>query len=186
MKGTTARMSNNSSLVANSNLPTLLPKPPSSIKPHESLIWLEEAQTLQIYVAYTAGRRLEEMAVYMTILVDRMNEYGPWAVRVELLLLPRVVHYWESPSIYTQHVCEMKSLVDKINRSFKVLSRVNVQVNLDYANFHQMKLAAAVFSLDVQWTLNYYIEGTLHLHKIETESHLMRRLLGVYERDFEV
>ncbi|KAB8294804.1 hypothetical protein EYC80_006765 [Monilinia laxa] len=183
MKVTTARMFNKNSLVANSNLP---PKPPSSIEPHESLIWLEGAQTLQIYVAYTEGRRLEEMAVYMTILVDRMTEYGPWAVRVELLLLPRVIRYWESPSIYIQHVCEMKSLVDNINRSFEFLRRVNVQINLDYANFHQMKLAAAVFSLDVEWTLNYFVEGTLHLLKIEAESHLMRRLLGVYERDFDV
>lgn len=179
-------MSNEDSLVANPNLPPLLPKPPSSIEPHESLIWLEEVQTLQVYVAYTEGRTPEEMAIYMAVLVDRMTEYGPWAVRVELLILPRVIRYWESPSIYAQHASEMNSLVNKINRSFEVLRRVNVQVNLDYANFHQMKLAAAVFALDVEWTLNYYVEGTLFLLKIEAGGYLMRRLLGVYERDFDV
>ncbi|QSZ34869.1 hypothetical protein DSL72_007728 [Monilinia vaccinii-corymbosi] len=179
-------MTKNSSLVAKANLPPLLPTPPSSIEPYESLKWLEDVQTLQIFVTYTEGRTEEEVAIRMAILIDRMAEYGPWAIRVELLMQPRVIRLWEGPRIYAQHVHEMKSLVNQINQSFKILRRVNAQINLDYANFHQMKLAAALFSLEVDWTLNYHVEGTWSFIKIDPEGHLMRRLRGVYDRDFSV
>ncbi|KAI9641835.1 hypothetical protein NHQ30_009697 [Ciborinia camelliae] len=179
-------MAEKNALVSKARLPPILPKSPSSIEAHESLIWLEETQTLHMYIAYTKGRSQEEIAVYMAILIGRMAGYGPWADNIQLLIHSRVIRLYESPSIYAQQVCEMKDLVNQINQSFEVLRHVNVRIMVDYANFQQMKLAASLFALETDWTLSYFIDGIKCLKRIDAESHLMRRLYGVYDRDFKV
>ncbi|KAF7870602.1 hypothetical protein EAF04_004346 [Stromatinia cepivora] len=172
--------------VTNANLPLVLPKPPSSIEVHESLFWLERARSLQILIAYDEDKTQEETAAYMAILLDRISEYGPWADKLDFLIHPRIVRRWESPNIYTQHVRQMMALVNRINRSFMVLTYVNVRLEIDYANFQQMKLAACFVGLGAYWKLSYYVDSISYLNEIGTHSHLMRRLCGVYDRDCKV
>lgn len=166
-------------------LPPLLPKVPSSIEVHESLYWLEKERTLHIMIAYNEEKTQEETATYMAILIGRIAEYGPWTNIIRILFHPRLVRRWQLSSIYTQHVSEMKALVKQINQSFKVLEPIDVRLEIDYANFQQMKLAACFFDLEATWNLCYFVEGEACLKKIGDESHLMKRLRGIYGRDFE-
>ncbi|ESZ89797.1 hypothetical protein SBOR_9821 [Sclerotinia borealis F-4128] len=179
-------MVKNNPPIGKASLRSILPKPPYDIKAHESLIWLEESRTLHMYIAYTEGKTQEEMAIYMAILNLRMAEYGPWANNIQLLFHPRVIRLYENPSIYAQHVSEMKALVNRINQSFKVVTHINIRIKVDYANFQQMKLAASFLALEKNWNLFYYFDGILRLIEIDEQSILMRRLRGVYDRDFKV
>ncbi|CAD6445564.1 a471b0b9-df80-4d84-a350-546e9fef7690-CDS [Sclerotinia trifoliorum] len=172
--------------VTNCNLPPVLPKPRSSIEAHESLLWLEKARCLQIIIAYNEDKTQEETALYMAILLDRISEYGPWADKLDFLIHPRIVRCWESPNIYAQHIRQTMALVNRINRSFTVLTYVNVRLEIDYANFQQMKLAACFIALKVYWKLSYYVDGIFNLNEIGAHSHLMRRLCSVYDRDCKV
>ncbi|KAJ8066860.1 hypothetical protein OCU04_004241 [Sclerotinia nivalis] len=172
--------------VTNFNLSPVFPKPPSSIEVHESLFWLEKTRCLQIIIAYNKYKTQEEAAVYMAILLDRISEYGPWADKLDFLIHPRIVRCWESPNIYGQHIRQTMALVNRINRSFTVLTHVNVRLEIDYANFQQMKLAACFIALKVYWKLSYYVDGISYLNEIDAHSHLMRRLCGVYDRDCKV
>ncbi|KAF5873211.1 uncharacterized protein Bfra_008490 [Botrytis fragariae] len=172
--------------VKKANLPLILPKPPSFVEEHDSLYWLEGKQALQITVAYNEDNTREETAAYMAILIDRVVEFGPWAAKIDLLIHPRIIRRWESPSIYTQHVSEMMALVDKINNSFTNLSHINVRLEIDFSNFQQIKLAACFLAFKTHWSLSYYIEDRPVLFGIDTQGYLMRRLRGVYHRDCNV
>ncbi|KAF7920772.1 uncharacterized protein EAE98_008801 [Botrytis deweyae] len=179
-------MANKNTQAKKANLPPILPEPPSFVEEHESLYWLEGTQSLQITIAYNEDNTQEETATYMAILTDRVVGYGPWAAKIDLLIHPRIIRRWESPSIYTQHVSEMMSLVDKINDSFTNLSHINVRLELDFSNFQQIKLAACFLAFKVHWSLSYYVEDRPVLFGINTEGYLMRRLRGVYHRDCRV
>ncbi|APA11985.1 predicted protein [Sclerotinia sclerotiorum 1980 UF-70] len=122
----------------------------------------------------------------MAILFDRISEYGPLADKLDFLIHPRIVRCWENPNIYAQHIRQMMALVNRVNRSFIVLTNVNVRLEIDYANFQQMELAACFIALKVYWKLSYYVDGISYLNEIEAHSHLMRRLCGVNDRDFKV
>lgn len=163
----------------------VLSKSPSNIDKHDQIFWLEETKTVQIFIAYNESKPPEEIAVCMAVLINRVAEYGPWALSIEMLIQPRVIRLWESPNIYTQHVREMRSLISRINETFEHLHHVSVQVDLDYVNFQQMKLMACLFALNVQWTLTYHVEDTCHI-RIGAESHLMKRLRSVYDQEFDI
>ncbi|TGO51837.1 hypothetical protein BCON_0153g00030 [Botryotinia convoluta] len=179
-------MANKNTQAKKANLPPILPKPPSFVEEHDSLYWLEGTQSLQITIAYNEDNTQEDTAAYMAILIDRVVEYGPWAAKIDLLIHPRIIRRWESPSIYTQHVSEMMALVDKINNSFTTLSHINVRLEIDFSNFQQIKLAACFLAFKVHWSLSYYVEDRPVLFGIDTQGYLMRRLRGVYHRDCKV
>lgn len=176
-------MANKKTQAKKTNLPPILPKPPSLVEEHDSLYWLEGTQSLQITIAYNEDKTQEETAAYMATMIDRLGEYGPWAVKIDLLIHPRIIRRWESLSIYTQHVSEMMALVETINNSFTNLTHINVRLEIDFSNFQQIKLAACFLAFKAHWSLSYYIEDNPILFEISTQGYLMRRLRGVYHRD---
>ncbi|ESZ89793.1 hypothetical protein SBOR_9817 [Sclerotinia borealis F-4128] len=122
----------------------LIPKEPSEIANHPGMVLT--GNILTITIDYCNVNTEQENSQFMTTLLAILPNYAPYTKIIQLSIHADISHN-QNHNIHITHVQDMKSIVNELNK-FGKLVQVRVRTLLDYHNFSQMKLAAAMYGLN--------------------------------------
>lgn len=159
----------------------VVPKELSKIVAHPGLSLAGNILTIKI--DYCASIPEPEKLESVRNLLSILPNYATYTQIIQLSIQSGIPHQ-EDPSVYQSHIKDMKAIVNEVNK-WEKLQQVRVRTLIDYYNFPQIKLAAAMFGLrkGVKWNLTYVEKGYMPVLVQQGEG-FMARLVGVWKREF--